>query len=401
MDLNIELVYYQLFSKEVHYGEIQNAKHFYNLGKECSPKQLCAISIKENNKVFLQELEAVIPKGYEYLDYWLRGLISSYVKRKSLQNGDTPYYFEYYYSWLNNTRLLLNGKYPIIEKWCDEYEISVKKELEMQKNDSTAHKTELVNQKTEETKEVEQLFEQYESATADFSKVNNGEIINLYHRWHEKAMILFRKFFTTTDEDYIKIKSIDNSGNGFRLHDNFQAIRCDWNILIDRIKNKSAQEKNTETMIYNNDKVFIVHGHDDAAKESVARFLEKQGLTAIILHEQANSGRTIIEKLAHYTDVGYAIVLYTPCDKGGENNTEAVLNPRARQNVVFEHGFLIGKLGRYRVCALMKELDKGKIEDPGDISGVVYITMDKKGAWKFEIAKEMRAIGFNIDLNKI
>lgn len=99
MDLNIELVYYQLFSKKIHYEEIQNAKHFYNLGKECIPKQLCTISIKENNKAFLQELaDEIIPEGYDYCDYWLRGLLSSYAKRKSRLNGDTPYFLEYYTS---------------------------------------------------------------------------------------------------------------------------------------------------------------------------------------------------------------------------------------------------------------------------------------------------------------
>lgn len=90
---------------------------------------------------------------------------------------------------------------------------------------------------------------------------------------------------------------------------------------------------------------------------------------AIILHEQASSGRTIIEKIEQFTDVGFAVVLYTPDDIGNAKDNADDLQLRARQNVVFEHGFLIGKLGRDRVVALVD----GAIELPNDISGVVYI----------------------------
>ena len=144
-------------------------------------------------------------------------------------------------------------------------------------------------------------------------------------------------------------------------------------------------------------KVFIVHGHDDAAKEAVARFVEKIGLEAIILHEQASSGQTIIEKIEANTNVGFAIVLYTPCDLGASKGEKDHLKPRARQNVVFEHGYLIGKIGRKNVCALVK----GDIETPNDISGVVYIPMDEGDGWKLAIAKEMRDCGYKVDVNKI
>lgn len=144
-------------------------------------------------------------------------------------------------------------------------------------------------------------------------------------------------------------------------------------------------------------KVFIVHGHDGGAKNEVARFIEKLGFEAKILHEQVDSGATIIEKLEKHTDVGFAIVLYTACDIGGVKSQPANLKPRARQNVVFEHGLLIGKIGRKNVVALVK----GDIEIPNDISGVVYKSMDTGGAWKYNIAKEMKSSGYNVDMNKI
>lgn len=143
-------------------------------------------------------------------------------------------------------------------------------------------------------------------------------------------------------------------------------------------------------------KVFIVHGRDEQAKSETARFVERLGLTAVILHEQASSGKTIIEKIEAHTNVGFAIVLYTPCDVGSISG-EDTLKPRARQNVVFEHGYLIGKLNRQNVCALVK----GDIETPNDISGVVYIPFDNLGAWHLALAKEMRSSGYTIDMNKI
>ena len=143
-----------------------------------------------------------------------------------------------------------------------------------------------------------------------------------------------------------------------------------------------------------NKDIFIVHGHDNGLKNEVARFITDMGYNPIILHEQPNIGKTIIEKIETYSNVCYAIVLYTPCDKGASKDSPNVL-PRARQNVVFEHGYLIGKLGREKVCALIKE----EVEKPGDVDGVVYVTYDNRGAWKMEIAKEFKILGmeFNSD----
>lgn len=161
----------------------------------------------------------------------------------------------------------------------------------------------------------------------------------------------------------------------------------------------SKEIENAEVSTLKNDvmlnKAFIVHGHDDATKLRTARFLEKLGFEAIILHEQANSGRTIIEKLEDYTDVGFGIVLYTPDDVGEAVANQAHLKPRARQNVVFEHGLLIGKLGRNKVFPLVTD---HSVELPGDISGMVYMS---DNGWEFQLAKEIKALGYEIDFNKL
>jgi predicted nucleotide-binding protein len=142
-------------------------------------------------------------------------------------------------------------------------------------------------------------------------------------------------------------------------------------------------------------KVFLVHGHDDSARETTARFLERLKLEPIILHEQANEGRTIIEKVEHYSEVVFAVVLLTPDDVGGLNVQNPELKPRARQNVILELGYFLGKLGRTRIAALLKD----DVEKPSDYDGVVYISMDKAGAWKLQLARELKTAGLNIDLN--
>lgn len=145
------------------------------------------------------------------------------------------------------------------------------------------------------------------------------------------------------------------------------------------------------------DSVFVVHGHDNAAKESVARFVEKLGLHTIILHEQPNLNRTIIEKLEGSSAVSFAVVLLTPDDLGFPMGKSDQIKTRARQNVIFELGFFLGKLGRGRVCALYK----GDVELPSDYSGIVYTSIDDAGAWKNELVREFKAAGLDVDLNRL
>ncbi len=142
-------------------------------------------------------------------------------------------------------------------------------------------------------------------------------------------------------------------------------------------------------------KVFIVHGHDEGPRESVARFLEKMEFEPVILHERPNKGRTIITKFQQEAaDVGYAVVLMTPDDHGGKVGEQS--KPRVRQNVVFELGFFIGALGPEKVAALVK----GDVERPSDFDGVVYISIDDSG-WRLKLGKELEAAGFTVDWAKI
>ena len=143
-------------------------------------------------------------------------------------------------------------------------------------------------------------------------------------------------------------------------------------------------------------RVFIVHGHDIELKESVARVLERLKLDAIILHEQANKGRSVIEKFEDYADVRFAVVLMSPDDVGCVKGKEPDgLQPRARQNVIYELGFFSGKLGRGNVCVIYR----GGVEIPSDYLGVLYLPYDAAGQWKFALAAEVKSSGVDVDLN--
>ncbi|MBO6254892.1 MAG: nucleotide-binding protein, partial [Bacteroidaceae bacterium] len=145
-------------------------------------------------------------------------------------------------------------------------------------------------------------------------------------------------------------------------------------------------------------KIFIVHGHDNEMKLAVARLLEKIGFEPKILSEQADQGRTIIEKFEEESDVGFAVVLFSDKDDMGAEVGSLEYKPRARQNVILELGYFIGKLGRKHVCVLKK----GDVEVPSDILGVVYKTYksDDDG-WKYSLCKELNLAGYNVDFNKI
>lgn len=144
-------------------------------------------------------------------------------------------------------------------------------------------------------------------------------------------------------------------------------------------------------------KIFIVHGHDEAAKATVARFIEGIGFEALILSEQANQGRTIMEKIEAHGDVGFAVVLLTPDDIGAKLGQPT--RPRARQNVLLELGYFIGRLGRSHVCSLATA--GGNMELPTDFAGVVWQELDSGGGWKQVLARELAAAGFSIDWNKV
>ncbi len=190
-----------------------------------------------------------------------------------------------------------------------------------------------------------------------------------------------------------------------RIDDDFEPHRTHWAVkegdLLDILKDfrltPANPTKNPGQNMQSSSRVFVVHGHDEGALQSVARFLETIGLTPVILREQADGGKTIIEKFEHHAEqASFAVVLLTPDDVGGAS-ARPTQNHRARQNVILELGYFVGTLGRSRVCALKK----GTLELPNDILGVLWKEMDPQNGWKLELAKELKHAGLPVDLARL
>jgi predicted nucleotide-binding protein len=168
--------------------------------------------------------------------------------------------------------------------------------------------------------------------------------------------------------------------------------------LIDRLEyaeEAEAQRPGPPVPSHGAGVIFLVHGSDTGAREGVARFLEKAGAhRVVILDEQTNRGRTLIEKFEeHAGEASYAVVLLTADDVGGRREAGAQ-QARARQNVVFELGFFVGRIGRERVTVIYEP----GVERPSDIDGLAYLLLDGAGAWREKLVRELRAAGLGFDL---
>lgn len=166
-------------------------------------------------------------------------------------------------------------------------------------------------------------------------------------------------------------------------------------------REKKKTKKDKKLSMEKGKKVFIVHGHDEKLKNQLEIFLTEIGLSPVILHRKPDEGLTIIEKFEKYSDVGYAFILLTPDDISYSISEENIPEEkrrkerRARQNVVWEFGFFVGKLGRNNVCCLYKE----GVTLPSDVSGMIYKEIgDKVDEVSFAIIKDLRAAGYDLKL---
>ena len=250
----------------------------------------------------------------------------------------------------------------------------------------------------------------------DYEKMQDiiNEIDSLVQHSVVPAAPAFQAWYNLTERFLLKLygkesieyENFKNTSFSPRIYSDIRQVisKCKEGLLackltfqgyIEELKEESeetqvtAHAEKTEEFL----KIFIVHGHDGELKQAVARIIEKQGIEAIILSEQANKGRTIIEKFEDYSDVGGAICLFT-ADDYGRAKKDKKSKTRARQNVVLETGYFMGKLGRDHVVLIA---DKG-IEMPSDLSGVVYTDT---GSWQFALLKELAAMGYKVDSNKL
>lgn len=199
---------------------------------------------------------------------------------------------------------------------------------------------------------------------------------------------------TVKVKDWVASKNKGLVSNLFAREDVFDNAPNLFDVISRRI-NQTLDNENKKN-VNTSKNIFIVHGHDEKMLSNVRDFVVSMGYKPVILKDEPNKGKTIIEKIETYSsDVAYAIVLYSPCDRGFEKNKPNEIKDRARQNVVFEHGYLISKLSRERVCALVKK----NVERPSDVGGIVYIPYS--GNWREAIASELSILGLEIQQSEI
>ena len=232
-----------------------------------------------------------------------------------------------------------------------------------------------------------------------------------FRKWSESVNSAFIHIFGEDSRQYLRLPgSYTINPAGIReyldamvsmVESNLEDIKTFWDDN-ETIKNEPIAQSRTSSRGSPRSerkklekKIFVVHGHDDASRESVARFLESLTFEAIVLHEQSDKGRTIIEKIEDHSDVSFAVVLMTPDDLGAAKTEIECLRPRARQNVIFELGYFIGRLGRKNVYALKNP----EVETPSDYDGVVYTNLDASGGWKLNLIRELKSAGFEFDAN--
>ena len=247
-----------------------------------------------------------------------------------------------------------------------------------------------------------------ENATADQVKLLLDEAADFTQpyevdRWSQKVTAFLRSAISDeAAEAFSKLSSTSVYADKWQDHarrvGHLQGIAAKLQTKIptapEEPTKRSVSDTHHET-VSTSRKVFIVHGHAEADKDSLARFLTRLGLEPIVLHEQASVGRTVIEKFETYSDdIAFAVILLTPDDVGKVADSSDPPSPRARQNVILELGYFMGRLGRARVCALYK----GGVELPSDYQGVIYIDMDSGGGWKVKLAQEFVQSKISINL---
>ena len=224
---------------------------------------------------------------------------------------------------------------------------------------------------------IENVFGQNSSNAKDFNSIN---YIPMVVRKEADRIFLYKGAY---------IKGLERAEGTLRSM--ISEIEEYW-LDDDQAQNPAPTPQNRKQT--NTSQVFIIHGRDTGTRDQISRLLESLDLEPVILQEQPDRSRTIIEKFEDYAQVGFAIALFTPDDFGWLEGDDP--QSRARQNVVFEFGYFIGKYGRERVRALVK----GNIEIPSDYSGVVNIILDDSDGWKMRLVRELKSAGFDVGANR-
>jgi predicted nucleotide-binding protein len=221
--------------------------------------------------------------------------------------------------------------------------------------------------------------------------------------WHTKAEGAIHKLFGTDSAPggkFTKGNQITLIGNGA---DKFYHAMSFWlgalRAVLDILEEDTFGELVGHASAPGNysNKMFVVHGHDELAKNELEILIGELGFEPVVLHRQPDEGQTIIEKFEKHGDVGFVFILLTPDeisyvkDQDKLPDSDRKKEWRARPNVIFEFGYFVGRLGRSRVCCIYT----GDVALPTDIGGILYKKYQNKvNEIAYDIAKELKAAGY-------
>jgi predicted nucleotide-binding protein len=225
--------------------------------------------------------------------------------------------------------------------------------------------------------------------------------------WRARVSGIITKLFGegTAQADLIRsAERVKVIGNGEDKYDQAKAyymaaLHNAINVLEKDTFNELIAKKNALAPQDLTNKVFVVHGHDAAAKNELETLLREMGLEPIVLHRKADEGSTIIEKFEKHADVGFAFILMTPDEVAflakDQNLPESERKSefRARPNVIFEFGYFVGRIGRNRTCCIYS----GDVTVPSDLAGLLYKKYTNSiEEVAYSLQKELRAAGYEL-----
>jgi hypothetical protein len=218
-----------------------------------------------------------------------------------------------------------------------------------------------------------------------------------WHRWRRMSEQILATSFSTNDPlEWLKDLRPVHRDHDLAVRERAFALPSDIEREVDYLEDLrgrlsiyvAAREEGVATKPGD---VFLVHGRDKRARTQVKKFIaEVTGTEPVVLAEQAERGRVVIEKLEQEAaGARYAVVLMTGDDEG-QLRDSGEMTARARQNVVLEAGWFMGKLGRTNVAVLVGP----GVEQPSDISGMILIPFGPGSKWKEYLMRELRSAGF-------
>jgi predicted nucleotide-binding protein len=240
----------------------------------------------------------------------------------------------------------------------------------------------------------------------EYDETEKNNFFSEYKKWNKFNIELLERLFDIPDNKYKK--EYENAVSSLFMGTDIvkeqkEDIQRQITVLESFIERLSLIPTTIEIKNENKieqkptNKIFIVHGHDELIKQTVARTLSQLKLDPIILHEQPEEGKIIIEKFEkNSSNVNFAIILLTADDEG-KSQKEIDYKSRARQNVVFEMGYFIGKLGREKVFLLLED----GVDKPGDLDGIVYVPIDTANGWKLKLVRELKVAGYNVSADDL